>query len=91
MSIRSKEIYVAPRTKKRLYWIRQLVNPEPGAVIPVKAGEIMPHLATTDEIADSLLNEIIEQKYPNIKILEKRLDALEGQLITELLSPTVEK
>lgn len=53
-------------------------------------GVVRPQLST-DEIADDLLNQKIEELYPNIKVLEKRLDALEGQLIGELLNPTTEK
>lgn len=85
MSIRSKEIYVSGKTKKRLYWIRELKGDT-----RVVDGVVRPQLST-DEIADDLLNQKIEELYPNIKVLEKRLDALEGQLIGELLNPTTEK
>lgn len=81
MSIRAKEIYVSSKTKKRLYWVQQVV-PE------LHDGDGRIRKLTQDEIAEALLTEIIEQKYPNIKTLEKRLDALEGQLISELLSPS---
>lgn len=87
---RGKEIYVSAKTKKRLFWIREVVQSkiperEPNTMLPPA------YMVTVDEIADTGLNEWMEQKYPNIKTLEKRLDALEGQLITELLSPTEEK
>lgn len=76
---RGKEIYVSGKTKKRLFWLKQLFDQE-------RHSE--ENIITLDAIADRLLNEKIEADYPNIKILEKRLDALEGQLISELLNPS---
>lgn len=78
---RDRQIYVSKQTKTRLFWIRE-VEQDTAA-----EGKII----TTDEIADRLLNEIIEAKYPNMKTLEKRLNTLEDQLVSELLTPTVEK
>jgi Mg2+ and Co2+ transporter CorA len=75
---RGREIYISAKTKKRLFWILQLDKESVRDV-------------TVDSIADGLLNEIIDQKYPNMKVLEKRLDALEDQLVSELLTPTEEK
>lgn len=72
--IRNTEIYVSSKTKRRLFWIKKLSD-EHGPP------------ATIDEIGDNLLNQKIEEKYPAIKTLEKRLDALEDQLIVELLNP----
>lgn len=78
MITRIKEIYISGRTRKRLFWILQLKKETERDV-------------TIDSIAERLLSEKIEELYPNIKTLEKRLDALEGQLIVELLNPPVEK
>jgi len=94
MSIRSKEIYVQPRTKKRLFYILQVeqdkANEEFNKQLE-RVGIGQPNILTTDQIADRLINERIEELYPNIKALEKRLDTLEGQLIGELLNPTVDE
>ena len=46
-----------------------------------------PRILTIDDIAGRLLDEKIDTDYPQMKTLEKRLDALEGQLICELLTP----
>ena len=75
---RGKEIYVSGQTKRRLFWILELEKQKVKNV-------------TLDEIADRLLNARIEADYPNMKVLEKRLDALEGQLVSELLNPQEEK
>jgi hypothetical protein len=91
MNIRSKEIYVSGKTKKRLYWLLQLDSMQQ-QIREARTGTVnIGSLATTDEIAEFLLNQKIESDFPQIKVLEKRLDALEGQLISELLNPTIEK
>jgi len=69
--MRSKEIYVSSKTKRRLYWLSQLEQD--------KAAESK--ITTQDEMAEHLLNEKTETDYPNITILEKRLNALEDQLV----------
>ena len=73
--IRKTEIYIQPKTRQRLKWIAALENDAAGG----------PHnLITRDEVADRLLNERIEELYPNIAKLEKRFKALEDQMIVEL-------
>jgi aconitase B len=89
VNLRSKEIYVSGKTKQRLFWILQTErNNNAGKIVNTQAETIT---MTIDSIADRLLNEIIETKYPNMKTLEKRLDALENQLVNELLNPEEEK
>lgn len=85
---RDKQIYISGTLRRRLFWLRQLENEKAGAVIPIKHVMDVPRMITIDEIAEKLLNEKIMQDYPNIAILERRLDALEGQLLLELLSPS---
>jgi hypothetical protein len=75
---RSKEIYVSDKTMRRLFRILKIEKEKVKGV-------------TIDEIADRLLNEKIEHDYPNIAVLEKRMDALEDQFTTELLNPPPEK
>jgi hypothetical protein len=50
---REGTIYVNTRTLRRLKWIR-MTNPEPAEKL------------TLDEMADTMLNEMIEAKYPNV-------------------------
>jgi hypothetical protein len=75
MSERIKQIYVSAKTKRRLYWISKLINGDISADRKI----------TQDEIADRMISEGIEKAYPNIITLEKRLNALEDQLVCELL------
>lgn len=86
---RGKEIYVQPKTKERLFNILDIEQEK--AYPPGSLTQSPPRRLTVDEIADRMLNERIEQVYPNIGTLEKRLDALTGQLRSELLNPSVEK
>jgi Mg2+ and Co2+ transporter CorA len=41
-------------------------------------------IITSDEIAERLLNEKIEADFPSIVSMEKRMNALEDQMIMEL-------
>ncbi len=75
-TFRSDSIYISPKTKRRLRWLRQLEKSEA-------------RIVTSDEIAERLINEKIEQDFPNIAILEKRMNALEDQLLFELLDKPV--
>lgn len=79
MALRASEVYVQPKTKRRLYWIATLerqhgVSDDPATNV------------TTDQIADRLLNERIEQLYPNIADLERQLEHTEAELIAKLVA-----
>jgi hypothetical protein len=87
---RDRTIYVSKQTLTRLFWIRQ-IEMEGKAGKTTNSQTEANKIPTLDEIADRMLNERIEEVYPNIKTLEKRLNTLEDQLVSELLSPTVEK
>ncbi len=41
-------------------------------------------IVTSDEIAERLLNEKIEADFPSIVSMEKRMNALEDQMVMEL-------
>jgi hypothetical protein len=68
---RKNEIYVTPETKRRLYLLLKKEKENTRGV-------------TIDEIADRLINERIEEKYPNFAKMEKKLNALEDQFVLEL-------
>jgi hypothetical protein len=74
VAFRSHEIYISRKTSRRLRWITQIARQtDPG----------QPTI-TRDEIADRLLNEKIEQEYPNIVELEKEYNKSEIELIEKL-------
>lgn len=76
---RNDSIYVKWQTRRRLKWIAKITGTRPG--LPAAEG------VTADEVADRLLNEIIEQKYPNIDELERELEHAEKELLAKLVSP----
>lgn len=71
---RDRSIYVSGKTKKRLRWICEHMNGDAPAEKKINQ----------DLLADQLLNKQMEDLYPNLPKLEKRLAALEDQLISEL-------
>jgi len=85
MSSRQGEVYVQLKTKQRLRWIRELLNKDRRSQDEARGIVTMP--ITQDEIADRLLNERIEQLYPNIGALERELEHAEAELIAKLVSP----
>ncbi len=68
---RSDSIYLSLKTKRRLRWLREIEKSES-------------RIVTSDEIAERLLNEKIEADYPGIVSMEKRMNALEDQMVMEL-------
>ncbi len=68
---RSDSIYLSSKTKRRLRWLRELEKSEA-------------RIVTSDEIAERLLNEKIESDFPSIVSMEKRMNALEDQMVMEL-------
>ncbi len=76
MAFRPGEIYISLKTKRRLRWITQIE----------KERDQIENL-TQDQVADRLLNEKIEQEYPNIADLEREFDHAEAELIAKLEAP----
>jgi hypothetical protein len=70
------EIYMTGQLKRRLFWLLDIEK-------QIKAGDNH-GMVTIDEIVGRLLNEKIEQDYPNIKQMEKKMNALEEQMKVEL-------
>lgn len=77
MSFRGTQIYVQGQTRHRLNLLaRVLPGPyKPGQVLP--GGVMPPKQLTADELADQLLNEIMDAKYPVLKELEAQIKVLE--------------
>ncbi len=73
---RAKEIYVSGKTLRRLIWIQQVEK-------NVRTDD-QGFPLTTDAIAERLLNEKMEEAYPSLKSMEKRMNALEDQMVVEL-------
>jgi hypothetical protein len=84
MSERIKQIYVSKKTLRRLYWLQNLSKQTCGNITDAEGN--VRAMITVDEIADNILNKWIETEHPNIAKLEKRLNALEDQLVIELLN-----
>jgi UDP-galactopyranose mutase len=78
MSIRQKtmELYVSPKLKRRLFWLQ--------AVEKDKRESEELRIVTVDEIVERLLNQKIEEDYPELKQWEQKVDELEKQLLKEL-------
>jgi hypothetical protein len=72
MALRPGEIYLQWKTKRRLRWVR--------AALASNGDETI----TIDELGDRMLNERIEQVYPEIRELEKQFEAAEDQIIQKL-------
>jgi hypothetical protein len=70
------EIYMTGQLKRRLFWLLQVEKN--------KRGGNDHGLVTIDEIVGRLLNEKIEADYPDLKNMEKRMNALESQMLVEL-------
>jgi len=87
MSLRSDGIYIQPKTRTRLFHILEIEKDKTRDELVTGATARI----TIDEIADRMLNERIEEVYPNIKSLEKKLDALTNQFRSELANPTSEE
>jgi hypothetical protein len=77
MEFREKSIYLSDKLLKRLSWLKKVQKTE----LDPRG---FPNILTMDALAERLLNEKIEQDYPDIKDLEKRMKALEEQMILEL-------
>lgn len=77
--VRNDSIYVRWRTRRRLKWI-------------AKAASTSATTITADEVADRLLNEVIEQKYPRIGELEKQMEETEDRILEQLAeTPNAER
>jgi hypothetical protein len=87
---REGTIYVQKRTLKRLKWIRQAGGAEGISVTDHNkyTGELYNRGMTLDEMADKLLNEYLEQKYPGLIPAEKLYNKAEDQAI-ETIKTTV--
>lgn len=64
MTFRGAEIYIESHTKKRLRWVAKALGEQ----------------VTPDSLANELLNEAIEAKYPQIKEAEAEYAKAEAQL-----------
>jgi hypothetical protein len=74
--VRNDSIYVAWQTRRRLKWIAKAENKAQGVV--TAAG------ATADEVADRLLNEIMDQRYPQLAEWEKKILATEDEIVRSI-------
>lgn len=74
MNYRGAELYVQPKTKKRLRMIARALG-EPG-----DNGNAI----TADQLGDQYLNELIESRYPQIKDLEQEQEAAEKSFMQSL-------
>lgn len=84
MSVRSQTLYVSPRTMKRL-GLTLLLYPQRGkGAGPAIKGQLF-HDMTRDELADNLLNEAIETRYPLVTGLEAELKKVESEFFTKHL------
>jgi len=81
MNIRREtiDIYLDSKLKRRLFWILKLAKNKPSEEHGI---------VTLDEVIGKLLNEKIEQDYPDLPAMEKRMNALEQQMIVELENQT---
>lgn len=71
---RGAQIYVQGQTRYRLNLLARIVQPKPGTILPVGTH---PSAMTADELADSLLTEIMLTKYPALSALEAQIKVLE--------------
>lgn len=74
MALRNSEMYLSRETKRRLRWIAEIEKHHHDNV-------------TWDGVGERLLNERIEQLYPNIKDLEREFERAESELVSKLANP----
>ncbi len=75
---RDKSLAISGKTLRRLHWIKE-------AELQRAGGSAEGKILTSDEIADRMLNEAIEQRYPQLLDAEKRVEAAEVELKKALL------
>lgn len=62
---RASQVYIQNATRRQLIAIAQAFGRD----------------VTVDEIADGMLRDAIGEKYPEVAALQKKIDAIEGEMV----------
>lgn len=73
---RSSQIYIRAQTRRRLHWLAHALSDEK----PGSSTSEPPKILTADELADRIINETIQAKYPQVLKIEKEIKKIEDDL-----------